>query len=82
MISDAAGEQYARVFRKAGVHLAKGNLARALQVLKEGRQLAERNGHPRMAHLFSAEIERQTATVSDSTQDGHSEDPSKQWTPK
>jgi len=56
--SGAAGERYARLFRKAGVYLAKGNVARALDVLKEGRELAEREGHPKMAQLFAAEIER------------------------
>jgi hypothetical protein len=74
MVSDAAGERYARIFRKAGVHLAKGNLARALQVLKEGRDLADRNDHPRMARLFSAEIERQSATASSSEPGAEPED--------
>jgi hypothetical protein len=61
MTSDAAGERYARIFRKAGVHLAKGNVSRAVEVLKEGQNLAERDGHPRMARLFAAEIERAQA---------------------
>ncbi|HLK85044.1 MAG TPA: hypothetical protein VKT27_00935 [Candidatus Binataceae bacterium] len=56
--SGVAGERYARLFRKAGAYLAKGNVARALDVLKEGRELAEREGHPKMARLFAAEIER------------------------
>ncbi|HZO81797.1 MAG TPA: hypothetical protein VFB33_08885 [Candidatus Binataceae bacterium] len=58
MDSSAQGERYARLFRKAGAHLAKGKVARALEVLKEGRALAERNGHLRMARMFAAEIER------------------------
>jgi len=58
MDSADQGERYARIFRKAGVYLAKGNLARALEVLKEGCDLAEREGHPKMARLFAAEIER------------------------
>ncbi len=58
MDSGATGERYARIFRKAGVYLAKGNVARALEVLKEGRDLAEREGHPKMARLFAAEMER------------------------
>ncbi|HVA39253.1 MAG TPA: hypothetical protein VNF49_01200 [Candidatus Binataceae bacterium] len=61
MDSSAKGERYARVFRKAGVYLAKGNVARALEVLKAGRDLAEREGHPKMARLFAAEMERATA---------------------
>jgi hypothetical protein len=63
MDSSAQGEEYARVFRKAGVYLAKGNVARALEVLQEGRALAERKGHPKMARLFAAEIERAQATA-------------------
>jgi hypothetical protein len=63
MDSNARGERYARVFRKAGVYLAKGNVARALEVLKEGRDLAEREGHPKMARLFAAEMERAGASA-------------------
>ena len=55
------GERYARIFRKAGVYLAKGNVARALEVLKEGRDLAEHEGHPKMAGLFAAEMKRAKA---------------------
>jgi hypothetical protein len=58
MDSADQGERYARIFRKAGVYLAKGNVARALEVLKEGRDLAERERHPKMARLFAAEMER------------------------
>jgi hypothetical protein len=61
MDSSANGERYARIFRKAGVYLAKGNVARALEVLKEGRDLAEHEGHPKMARLFAAEMERAKA---------------------
>jgi hypothetical protein len=58
MNSSDQGERYARIFRKAGVYLARGNVARALEVLKEGRDLAERGGHPKMAGLFEAEMKR------------------------
>ncbi len=61
MDSSAKGERYARIFRKAGVYLAKGNVARALEVLQEGRDLAEREGHPKMARLLTAEMERAKA---------------------
>lgn len=44
------------------MHLARGKVARALEVLKEGRALAERNGHLRMAQMFAAEIERAART--------------------
>jgi hypothetical protein len=63
MDSSATGERYARIFRKAGVYLAKGNVARALEVLKEGRDLAEREGHPKMARLFATEMERAKASA-------------------
>ncbi len=58
MDSAESGERYARLFRKAGVHLARGNVARAVEVLKEGREIAEQQGNRRMARLFEAEIER------------------------
>jgi hypothetical protein len=32
-------------------------------VLKEGRELAEREGHPKMARLFGAEMERAKAAA-------------------
>ncbi len=61
---DAAqkGEAYARIFRKAGVFLAKGNIARAVETLKEGQQLAERLGDARMAQRFADEIARAKST--------------------
>jgi hypothetical protein len=49
MDSSAEGERYARIFRKAGVYLARGNVARALEVLKE---------ETRLAVLFLAWMER------------------------
>jgi hypothetical protein len=68
MDSGAKGERYARIFRKAGVYLAKGNIARALEVLEEGRDLAEREGHPKMAQLFTAEMERAKAPADPETE--------------
>jgi hypothetical protein len=60
---DAAekGARYARVFRKAGVFLAKGRIARAIEVLEEGKSLAEKWGDPGMARRFAAEIVRANA---------------------
>jgi len=57
---DAAekGERYARMFRKAGTLLGKGNIARAVDVLKEGVELARAQGDARMAERFQAEIDR------------------------
>jgi len=57
---DAAekGQRYARIFRKAGTFLGKGNIARAIDALKEGRQLAESWGDARMAKRFADEIAR------------------------
>jgi hypothetical protein len=52
------GERYARIFRKAGAFLAKGNIARAIEVLKEGRSLAESQGDRKMAQRFATEISR------------------------
>jgi hypothetical protein len=57
---DAAekGARYARVFRKAGALLSKGRIARAIEVLEEGKLLAERWGDAGMARRFAAEIVR------------------------
>jgi hypothetical protein len=57
---DAAekGERYARIFRKAGTLLGKGNIARAVEVFKEGVELASSLGDPQMAARFQAEIDR------------------------
>jgi hypothetical protein len=52
------GERYARLFRKAGVHLGKGEMARAVKVLREGLDLARSLGDERMARLFEDEIGR------------------------
>ncbi len=52
------GERYARLFRKAGAFLSKGNIARAVETLKEGQALAERLGDAGMARRFAAEIAR------------------------
>jgi hypothetical protein len=52
------GQRYAKVFRRAGNFLSKGNLARAIEVLKEGQALAEQLGDSAMARRYAAEIER------------------------
>jgi hypothetical protein len=50
------GERYARVFRKAGVFLAKGEISRAVEALNDGKKIAEREGDSKMAERFAAEI--------------------------
>jgi hypothetical protein len=62
------GERYARIFRKAGAFIGKANLARALEVLKEGRQLAENFGDAKMAQRFADEIERLKAGAGEPSQ--------------
>ncbi len=52
------GERYARIFRKAGTFLGKGNIARAVEVFKEGVELARELGDTRMAERFRTEIDR------------------------
>jgi hypothetical protein len=54
----AKGERYARIFRKAGTFIGKGNIARAIEVLKQGKELADSLGDARMARRFADEIER------------------------
>jgi hypothetical protein len=57
---DAAekGERYARIFRKAGTFIGKSNIARAVESLKEGQELAESLGDISMAKRFASEIEK------------------------
>ena len=57
---DAAekGARYARIFRKAGALLSKGRIARAIEVLEEGKLLAEKWGDTGMVRRFAAEIAR------------------------
>jgi hypothetical protein len=52
------GERYARIFRKAGVFLGKGNIARAVEILKEGAALADSLGDRGMERRFREEITR------------------------
>ena len=56
MNASEKGQRYARIFRKAGIFLGKGNIARAVDVLKEGQSLAEQLGDSSMARRFAAEI--------------------------
>jgi len=65
---DAAekGARYARLFRKAGVLLGKGSIARAIEVLEEGKSLADRLGDAGMARRFAAEIVRASSPAESS----------------
>ena len=56
MNDSGKGERYARIFRKAGVFLAKGNIAPAVAALKEGHSVAIELGDLKMAERFAAEI--------------------------
>jgi hypothetical protein len=60
------GERYARIFRKAGAFLARGNIARAVETLKQGVELARAEGDTRMAARFEAEIARASGGPADS----------------
>jgi hypothetical protein len=62
---DAAekGARYARLFRKAGVLLGKGRIARAIATLEEGKALAEKLGDAGMARRFAAEVARASAST-------------------
>jgi hypothetical protein len=54
------GERYARIFRKVGVFLNKGEIGRALEALNDGKKIAEREGDSKMAGRFAGEIEAVT----------------------
>ena len=55
------GRTLRRIFRKAGVFLAKGNIARAVAALKEGHSIAIELGDLKMAERFAAEISEKPA---------------------
>jgi hypothetical protein len=59
------GERYARIFRKAGTFLTKGNIARAIEVFKQGLELARINQDLRMGERFQNEIDRAQASLKD-----------------
>ncbi|MGH7925117.1 MAG: hypothetical protein ACREQH_11075 [Candidatus Binatus sp.] len=50
------GELYARIFRKVGVFLGKGEIPRALKELDEGMKIADGNGDSKMAARFAQEV--------------------------
>ncbi len=52
------GKLYARLFRKAGTFLGKGEVERAVETLKEGEALASRLGDHGMARRFAQEVEK------------------------
>lgn len=53
-----AAAQFSRLFRKAGVFLAKGQLVQALTVFREGEALALSIGDGEKLALFREEITR------------------------
>ncbi len=57
------GELYARIFRKVGVFLGKGEVPRALKELNEGMKIAELNGDSKMAARFAQEIANVSKTA-------------------
>jgi hypothetical protein len=57
------GQLYARIFRKAGVLLGKGEIPRALTELNQGMKVAELNGDSKMAARFGHEITNISRTV-------------------
>ena len=57
------GQIYARIFRKVGLYLGKGEIPRALKELDEGMKIAERNGDSKMAERFANEIANVSKTA-------------------
>jgi hypothetical protein len=57
--------QLSRVFRKAGVFLAKGQVAQALAVFREGEALALSLGDEETLALFREEITRYEQKLKD-----------------
>ena len=57
------GQLYARIFRKVGVFLGKGEIPRAIKELNEGMKIAELNGDSKMAARFAQEIANVSKTL-------------------
>jgi hypothetical protein len=57
------GKLYARIFRKVGVFLGKGEIPRALNELNEGMKIAEHNGDSKMAARFAQELANVSKTA-------------------
>jgi hypothetical protein len=52
------GQLYARIFRKVGVFIGKGEISRAVKELEDGMKIADGNGDRKMAARFAEEITR------------------------
>lgn len=63
MDTQEKGQRYARIFRKAGALLGKGETARAIEALQEGLSLAEQLGDRAMARRFADDIARAGKTA-------------------
>lgn len=57
------GQRYAKIFRKAGAYLGKGNIARAIEVLKAGETLARELGDLAMARRFAEDAAHASRTA-------------------
>jgi hypothetical protein len=52
------GEQYSKVFRKAGIAWGKGDVRKAIVILQEGLALAYKRGDTGVAQVLQADLER------------------------
>ena len=52
------GEQYSKVFRKAGIAWGKGDVHKAIAILQEGLALACKRGDTDVVQVLQADLER------------------------
>ena len=52
------GEQYSKVFRRAGLAWGKGDLPKAIAILQEGIALATEQGDDEVVSILQADLER------------------------
>lgn len=52
------GEQYSKVFRKAGIAWGKGDVHKAITILQEGLVLASAHGDSDVARVLQKDLER------------------------
>jgi hypothetical protein len=52
------GALYSKIFRKAGLAWGKGDLQKAMQILREGMALAQAQGDTNVVHVFQQDLQR------------------------
>jgi hypothetical protein len=57
------GEEYSRIFRRAGLAWGKGNIEKAIAILQEGISRATERGDTDILHVFEQDLTRYQQTL-------------------